>query len=205
MFKLMNLAIMIAFLGVVSCEGPEGPEGPAGPTGATGPAGPAGQTGAAGQNGEDGQDGNANVTIINLLSSDIEWTEGEYLGRAANTYSLTNDAVNEDIIDHGVVLGYLKLDVWYQLPFTWEDIGGTYTEYILHTFSLNTITLYAFQTNGVLFPTSVTDYRFMLITDNTVTGSKGDSAEKDILSKLNKAGVNVSNYYEVMDYFGLKY
>ena len=66
--------------------------------------------------------------------------------------------------------------------------------------------LYAFQTGGVLDPTgAVEEYRFMLITDKTVTGGKGVSAEKDILSRLTEAGVDVNNYYEVMDYFGLKY
>jgi hypothetical protein len=200
--KLMNLAILIAFAGLFSCEGPEGPQGPAGLKGDTGATGAAGATGATGAT---GANGNANVTIISLLSSDITWTEGEYLGRIANTYSLMNNAVNEDIIDHGAVLGYCKLDVWYQLPFTWDDVGGTYTEYIVHTFSLNTITLYAYQTDGVLDPSAVSDYRFLLITDNTVTGAKGISNEKDILSKLTKEGVDVSNYYEVMDYFNLDY
>jgi hypothetical protein len=201
--KLMNLAILIVFAGLFSCEGPEGPEGPAGlkgDTGATGATGAAGATGATGQN---GQDGNANVKIISLLSSDITWTEGDYLGRIANTFSLTNDAVNEDIIDHGVVLGYCKLDVWYQLPYTWDDIGGSYTEHILHTYSLNTITLYAYQIDGVLDPILITEYRFLLITDNTV--GKGVSTETNILSRLTEAGVDTGNYYEVMDYFGLKY
>ena len=209
MFKLMNLAILVAFIGFVSCEGPEGPEGPAGPkgdkgdTGATGATGADGADGADGATGAAGQNGNANVKTINLLSTDITWAEGDYLGRVANTFTLTNDAVNADIIDHGAVLGYCKLAVWYQLPFTWEDIGGSYTEHILHTYSLNNITLYAYQTDGVLDPGAITEYRFLLITDNTV--AKGASDKKDILTKLNEAGVDLSNYNDVMDYFGLKY
>lgn len=206
MFKLMNLAILVAFIGFVSCEGPEGPEGPKGDkgdTGATGAAGATGETGAAGQN------GNANVKSINLLSTDITWTEGDYLGRVANTFTLTNDAVNADIIDHGIVLGYCKLIVWYQLPFTWENMGGSYSEHILHTYSLNNITLYAYQTDGVLDPAAITEYRFILITDNTVTTdntpTKGDSDKNNILARLKEAGVDIGNYYEVMDYFGLDY
>ncbi len=205
--KLRNLAILFAFAGLFSCEGPEGPEGPAGPTGATGAAGPAGQTGPAGQDGEDGQDGNANVNIISLLGEDIEWTEGDYLGRIANTYVLTNSAVNEDIIDHGTVLGYCNIDnQWYHLPFTWEEIDGVSRQYILHTYSLNTITLFAYETTGFLDPSGViSEYRFLLITDNTITGAKGTSTEKDINTRLTEAGVDTGNYYEVMDYFGLKY
>jgi hypothetical protein len=51
----------------------------------------------------------------------------------------------------------------------------------------------------------IEEYRFLLITDNTVTGSKGVATGKDIISRLTEAGVDINNYYEVMDYFGLKY
>jgi len=205
----MSLLFLLAFAALMSCEGPEGPEGPAGPAGATGPAGPTGATGPAGQDGEDGQDGqdgNANVTTISLLSTDITWIEGDYLGRPANVYALTNNAVNQDIIDHGTVLGYCYLnESWYFLPLTWEDLDGATRMYVLHSYSLNTIVLYAYETFGVLDPSGIEKYRFMLITDNTVTGAKGASSEEQILEKLNKAGVDVKDYYQVMDYFGVKY
>jgi len=199
-FKLGNLLLVLALFGLFACEGPEGPQGPAGPTGPTGP------TGATGPQGPAGADGNANVTTIILLSEDITWIADQYLGRPANSYSLTDDAVNQDIIDHGTVLGYIKLaGVWHQLPWAWVYTGGTYAEYVVHTYSLNTITLYAYQTDGVLNPAGIFEYRFLLITDNTVTGAKGQSAEKIIIEKLTKAGVDVNNYFEVMDYFGLEY
>jgi hypothetical protein len=205
--KLRNLAVLIAFAGLFSCEGPEGPAGPAGPKGDTGATGATGATGPAGQDGEDGQNGNANVSIISLLGQDIEWTEGDYLGRVANTYSFTNSAVNEDIINHGLVLGYCNIDnQWYNLPLIWEDLDGTSRQYILHTYSLNTITLFAYETTGFLDPTGIiTEYRFLLITDNTITVGKSSSSGKDINTKLAEAGVNTGDYYEVMDYFGLKY
>jgi len=44
----------------------------------------------------------------------------------------------------------------------------------------------------------------MLITDNTVMGTKGASAEEAILNKLSKAGVDFRDYYQVADYFGIK-
>ncbi len=201
--KLRNLFILAAIAGLFACEGPEGPVGPDGPKGDKGDTGLTGPTGPAGQ---DGQDGNSNVTVISLLSSDITWLEGEYLGRPANIFSLENSAVNDDIIDHGVVLGYCYMfENWYILPISWEDPEGASRMYILHSYSPNTITLYAYQTSGVLDPDIITEYRFMLITDNTVMGSKGAAAEKNILMRLEKAGVDVNNYYEVMDYFGLKY
>ena len=205
--KLRNFVILFALAGLFSCEGPEGPAGPAGPKGDTGATGATGATGPAGQDGEDGQNGNANVTIISLLGEDIEWTAGDYLGRIANVFALTNNAINNDIINHGTVLGYCYMfESWFPLPWSWEDVDGVIRQYIVHAYSTNTITLFAYQTGDLLDPTGIVEeYRFMLITDNTVTGSKGTSAEADILLKLSKAGVDVNNYYEVMDYFGLKY
>jgi len=198
--KLRNLAILLALASLISCEGPEGPVGPAGPKGDTGDTGPAGPTG------NDGRDGNANVKVISLLSEEISWIEGEYLGRIANTYSLTNDGVNDDIIDHGIVLGYgYMLEAWFLLPLTWEEEDGSNRQYVVHSYSPNTITLYAFQTTGVLDPSVITEFRFMLITDNTVIGSKGNSSGINILERLNKEGVDISNYYQVMDHFGLDY
>ena len=178
---------MIAIIGLFACEGPEGPQGPQGETGATGPQGPTGPVGAtgpqgpAGEDGTDGingVDGNANVTIISLLYADITWTAGTYLGSDANTYTMTDDAVNQDIIDHGTVLAFCNFDgVWFSLPMVWINEAGTGLRSVIHSYVLNNITLYAFQPGGVLDPADISEYRFMLITDNTVTGAMGESAE----------------------------
>jgi len=198
-FKLGNLLLVLALAGLFACEGPEGPQG------TTGPAGPTGPTGATGPTGPAGEDGNANVTMVSLLYADITWTVGDYLGRDANTYSLTDNAVNQDIIDHGTLLGYFYLSPnWYSFPFIWY-YDQTYSQYVIFSYSLNTITLYAYDTFGAYDPNAITEYRFLLITDNTVTAPKGESAEKAIIEKLTKAGVDVTNYYEVMDYFGFIY
>ena len=204
--KLGSLLMLFAVAGVLSCEGPEGPQGPQGPAGAAGATGAAGAAGATGATGAAGQDGNANVKIVTLLSEDITWIEGEYLGRPANVFSLASVEVNDDIINHGTVLGYCSLfDEWFHLPLTWEDETGSIRLYVLHSYSPNTITLYAYETGGVLDPVDIEQYRFLLITDNTVTSPKGVSAGEEILKKLSKAGVDVNNYYEVMTYFELKY
>ena len=201
--KLRNLIILLSVAVFMSCEGPQGPLGPVGPAGPQGPAGPTGATGPAGQ---DGADGNANVKIISLLSDDITWVEGTYLGRPSLTYSLAAPEVNDDIINHGAVLGYCYMfEEWYALPIMWESEDGSIRQYILHTFSPNTINLYAYQTFDLVEPSVVEKYRFLLITDYTITNPKGTAAEKAIIEKLEKAGVDVNNYYEVMTYFELKY
>ena len=196
--KLIYVLLFLAAAGLVSCEGDEGPMGP------QGPAGPQGEQGPPGADGADGADGNANVTIISLPNSEVTWTSGSYLGRTSNVFTLTTEEVNQDIIDHGIVLGYFNLfgTAWYSLPFTWENAAGTSRQYLLHTYALNSITLYAYETTGVLSP-GVSEYRFMLITGNNV--STKSSEGKGILSEMEKAGVDVNNYYELMDYFGIDY
>ncbi len=201
--NLSLLLFIFAIAGFFSCKGPEGPQGPVGPKGNTGETGATGDTGATGAT---GANGNANVKSIILLSSDIAWIEGDYLGRLANTFSLSDTTVNDDIVNHGCVLGYAFMaEDWFVLPFTWESDDGSLRQFLTFTYSPNTITLYAFQTDGVMDPSGVDKYRFLLITDNTVMTGKGTSAEKEIVTKLEKAGVNVKNYYSVMDYFGIPY
>lgn len=198
-FSKFKYGLWILFIAVLcSCEGPEGPEGDEGPIGPAGPAGPAGADGA------DGADGNANVTIVSLLKEDITWTAGDFLGRTANTFTLTESLVDQNIIDHGTVLGFCFLwSEWYPMPLIWVNSDGSSIQHILHTYTLNTIKLYAYQTSGVLNPSSILEYRFLLITDNTVT--KSTSVKYDILYKMGEAGVDVNSYFEVMDYFGLDY
>lgn len=185
------------FLASISCEGPAGPQGPPGSQGEQGAPGPTGPPG------NDGQDGNSNVVIVTLDNDDIEWTAGSYQGRTSNVFTFETEAVTQDIIDHGTVLGYLFLsNAWHPMPFTWENNAGTDRQYITFTYILEMITLYAYRTSGVLNPNSVQEYRFLLITDNTVMGkTTGDH----VRSQLEAAGVDVNNYYEVMDYFGLPY
>lgn len=199
--KFKYLASLFLIVGLFACEGPPGADGIAGADGADGADGIAGIDGV---DGTDGTDGNANVTIVSLLLADITWIEGSYLGRTANVFDLTESAVNQDVIDHGTVLGYCFLtSKWWALPFIWENNSGTSTQHILHSYALNTISLYAYETAGAMSAGGITEYRFLIITDNTVT--KSTSSEAAILDKLKNAGVDVNNYYEVADYFGLDY
>lgn len=191
--RFKYLAGLFLIVGLFACEGPPGADGINGTDGIAG---------TDGADGADGADGNANVTIVSLLSGDITWTAGSYLGRTANIFDFTENVVNQDIIDHGTVLGFCYLSLrWWALPFIWESNGGTNTQHVLHSYALNTISLYAYDTAGAFNPSGITEYRFLIITDNTVTKSSG----QDVIDKIKGAGVDVNNYYEVMDYFGLDY
>ena len=156
-----------------------------------------------GEDGEAGADGNANVTTITLDSSDITWTTGSYIaGIAANKFVLTDSSVNQDIIDHGSVLGYLSLnnDEWLPMPLQWESLGGDFVT-ITFTYYLNTITLYAYYGNTGFTPTGIDKYKFLLITDNTVTGRT--SVSGNIKQELLHNGIDINNYYEVCNYYGI--
>ena len=186
--KFKYLFIMIVIAGLASCKGEIGPIGP---------------------DGTDGTDGNANVTTISILASDMTWTPGgDYLGREAEVFTLDTIAVNQDIIDHGAVLGYCHLlftsyDEWLVLPFHWEGTSGN-TSNVVYTFNLNEINLYAYITSSGWNPNGlIPEYRFILITDDTI--SKSISSEQGILNKLENAGVDVNDYYQVMDYYNLEY
>ncbi len=188
--------VLVATAGFISCEGPEGPEGPQGPAGPEGPEGPEGPQG------PQGPQGNANVTLITLDDADVTWEDGSYLGRDSHVYTFTANEIDQDVIDHGIVLGYFNLfgEAWYEMPWSWENNAGTSRQNILHTWVLNSITLYAYQTSGTLTP-GITEWRFLIITDNTVMAKGGKTTKSD----FGLDGVDTSNYYEVMDHFGLEY
>lgn len=182
-----TLLCSVVLVVALSCEGPEGPTGPKGPQG------PEGLQGEQGPEGPQGPQGNANVVSISLSDDDVAWEAGSYLGRTSNVYTFNVNEIDQDVIDHGMVLGYFNLfgEAWYEMPWSWENNAGTSRQNILHTWVLNSITLYAYQTSGTLTP-GVTEWRFLIITDNTVT------------SKSIDPNLDTSNYYEVMKYYGLE-
>jgi len=187
--KFLTYVVIVLLLGFAmnSCKGDDG------------------SAGADGIDGVDGQDGNANVTSITLMASSITWTAGFYFSAPSNVYFLTDDKVNQDIIDHGMILGFAHffaggINEWVPLPFDYES---TNTPHLTYTYLLNTINLYAYTTIGAWDPNpAFPEYRFLLVTDNTVLGGK--STNKDIiLEELKNAGIDSNNYYEVCDYYGI--
>lgn len=162
-----------------------------------------GEDGADGIDGVDGADGNANVTIISLMATDIIWTTGVYIYVPCRIFSLNTSEVNQDIIDHGTVLGFVQSPYlnWIPLPFDYGN-GSVWLK-LVYSYSLNNITLYGYSESGPWepFPAEFPEYRFLLITDNTI----GKSATKEsILEELKNAGIDANNYYEVCEYYGIK-
>lgn len=173
--RLGHFTLLAALVALPACEGPTGPQG---------------------------EDGNANVTTVSLDAADITWTEGDFLGRVANEYTFSPSAVTQDVVDHGTVLGYFNLfgETWHPMPWTWENDAGTIRQYLTFTYDVEEITLYAYETSGVLNP-GVTEFRFLTMTDNTVTASA--SSDESIEARLEAAGVDIGNYHEVAAYLGV--
>lgn len=194
LIPLLSIVFMLATI-MNGCEGPAGEVGPAGSNGTNG---------TDGSDGSNGTNGNANVTVISLKKADLTWTAGSYLGRTSNVFELNASEVDQDIIDSGTVLGYLFISgFWMPMPFTWEKADGSERQYILFQYKLESIKLFSYRTSGVLNPGSVLEYRFMLITDNTVTSGGRVSSDEGVLDRLNDAGVDINNYEEVCQYFGI--
>jgi len=189
-FITYTVFIMLLTIAISSCKGDDGP---------------AGADGVDGADGANGADGAANVTSVELMATDITWTVGTYIGVPSNVFTLTVAELNQDIIDHGMVLGFSHLvgggyNVWGPMPFDYD--GGAGTLYIAYTYVLNELTLYAYSSAGTVWdPNPIfPEYRFLLIPDNTI----GKTASKEsILEELKNAGIDANDYYDVRDYYGI--
>lgn len=209
--KLFTLLCMALAVSITSCtkEGPVGPIGPAGVAGIDGTNGingtdgndgtngTNGTNGTDGTNGTNGEDGNANVLSL------------KYDITAASGTSYTLDAnLSESIIDDGVVLAYVRVDQsWYQVPnqrvltngFSLIDIASEFTSNG-NSYSFNL----SFIRDGAPITIAAGDLdelRLVLITPTLVSGKSSSRSELD---QLHEAGVDVSDYYQMMEYYGFQ-
>jgi len=177
-------------------QGPEGPQGAAGQDGeAQGVPGPAG---ADGQNGEDGEDGNANVRAF--------------------TYDLTNfsgdkhaERISEltgEVLENDVVLGYIKRTlVYYPIPSTNLSLGAVREDIDIKvelTPGVYTMEFFNSEDNSTwpINRGTLESLKVVIIKSSSITSGK--SAKAGVLSKLKSEGIDVGDYNQVVDYFGLK-
>lgn len=126
--------------------------------GDTGPAGPAGKDGTNGTNGTDGQNGNANVQVVNYTIQSWEWTVYGTAGQAGHSiyHEHQISQINQDIIDNGLVMQYLKLTTEIAtLPYTFNQNGylALYNTYYGNGYAavdVSTSTLQTFQFNQAI-------------------------------------------------------
>jgi len=176
--KFLMLVCITLAISITSCS-KDGDTGPAGPAGING------QDGTDGMDGSDGQDGNANVSSV--LVSDVDINVG------INTVPLPE--LTQDIFENGFVIGYVTVA---GSPARWEAmptiVGGNVI-----------LDITEIQVGSLLIEATfdqVLDFRFVLVAANSTTGK---NSGKSIREQMKEDVVNISNYEEVMDYFGLDY
>ncbi len=138
-----------------------------------------------GVDGADGADGNANV--VSVLVSGVDIVIGD------NTIDLPE--LTQDIFDTGFVIGYTRVpantDSWESLPVViGSEVRLDFTE---------------IQVGSVILESTFNqtlNFRFVLVAGTSATGK---TSQATTLKELEKAGIDINNHREVMDYFGLDY
>jgi len=173
--KILMLACMSLSISMISCT-KEGPEGPAGP------AGPAGINGT---DGVDGMNGNANVVSVIFNDRLIEVGLNDFVV----------PQITQEIFDTGLVLGYVTVsgnEFWETIPVV---VGGNVI------LDLDRIRLGGLSLTSTF--TQTLNFRFIIIASSSSTSGK--SRVETIRERLEREGVDLNDYYAVMDYFGLAY
>ncbi len=184
--KFMYVLLIALITGFAACEGPEGP------------AGPAGADGIDGTDGVDGQDGNANVIASDWITPTWSATNTTY-----GDYEYSDAAITSDMMNSGVILSYTD---WtglgqyiYALPYTFQDGGTVSINFNMQAGKVR----WWFSADHNYTPNSGAKFRYVLIPSSNT--DKSANPQQEILYNLDKAGVDINDYYQVMNYFGLDY
>lgn len=201
-FRSGLLLLMLLF---ASCtkEGPQGDIGligPAGLNGTNGINGTDGNDGEDGSDGIDGVDGNANVTAMTF---DVSAVSGTF-------YDLISNPLTADQVENNVVLAYLKAGSdWYQLP-NQRILTGGLSIMDISTYMAGSGSQFLFglefHRNGTPFAIASGDLDILkLVFIEETSSTSGKSVTNTEMQKFKNQGVDVSDYFQVMDYFGLDY
>jgi len=179
-YVLMALIMIVSF----SCSPEDGADG------AQGAAGPAGQDGTNGQNGEDG---NANVQTFTF---DVSAESGSSIDLSITEFT-------QSVLDNDVILWYLKVgNLSYPIPGSGPNAG-----YVVRTYAqVGTTRLNFHNWNGTSYSINAGDIDMVkiIIIESTNTTAKS-LGKQHVFNELKAAGVDINNYNEVMDYYGLDY
>jgi hypothetical protein len=176
------MALMLIFS--VACDSDEGATGPAGANGTNG------------TDGTDGQDGNANVQTYTF---DVSAESG--IG-----FNLTVPEITQDVLDNDVILHYINIDtVWYPVPGT-----GYNGNHIVRAFNILDYAIIRFvDFSGLSTTITAGTYETVKViiieSSSTTAGKNSLSSTQQFYNELENAGVDINNYEDVMDYYGLEY
>jgi len=189
-YVVMALMVLIAF----SCskDGEDGADGAIGPKGDQGEQGPAG---------ENGEDGNANVnTYVFDLSSE-----------SGNSIPVNLPELTQGVIDNDLIIGYLQngtgSSTYYPVPASvWPNgTGGFYDIAVDIAVGKYWVHFYQVGTQTFMDVTSVELGKLKIVIAESTNTTTGKSGKESIRESLKSAGVDINDYYAVMDYFKLEY
>ena len=179
--RFMYVLLIALLTGFVACEGPVGPAG------------------ADGVDGTDGVDGNANVTASAWITPTWSATNTTY-----GTFDYSDAAITSDIMSSGVVLSYAD---WtglgqfiYALPFSYDDSSSGIVSINFSIIPGGIEWWYSAESDFT--PNTNGKLRYVIIPASN--SSKSLNPQQEILYKLDKAGVDVNNYYQVCAYFDIE-
>lgn len=180
--KYILLAFIVAFS--FACSAEDGADGPAGPAGANG------------TDGTNGADGNANVQVLTI---------------DATTFAGTSDDVvvpelTQDIVDNDVVIGYLTDDGtnWVPVPCPYDTYQFDFSVHV--TLTSGYFSLDYGNSSGTSQSITAGDLQALkIVIIEATTAGRSSNTKQQVYSDLDQAGVNVNNYYEVCDFYGIAY
>lgn len=202
--------------GPQGAQGEPGQDGQDGANGTNGQDGADGQDGTNGQDGADGEDGNANVVASGWIQA--QWNYRDFDSFKAMRISLAEIGLTNTVFRNTIVLGYYQFNVnisnsmraIYPLPgsgqypddvlmidFTYGESGVGEDGIKFWMRRLDGQNLDASQSS-----TSSNYFKYIIISPSSMTGK---SSKTSILEELKTAGVDISNYHTVCDYYGLAY
>ena len=194
MNKTKYVVMALVFLIAYSCS----KDGEDGTDGAIGPKGDQGEQGLAGENGEDG---NANVnTYVYDLSSE-----------SGSSIPVDLPEFTQDVIDNDLIIGYLQngagSGTYYPIPAgVWPNgTGGFYDIAVDIAVGKYWVHFYQVGTQTFMDVTSVELGKLKIIVAESTNTTTGKSGKVSIRESLKSAGVDINDYFAVMDYFGLDY
>lgn len=219
--KLKYVVLIAMALLAFSCEGEDGEDGVNGLQGEQGIQGPAGQDGndgADGINGKNGRDGKNGTNGINGVTSAIskrfnlsDWNDTSGVSR----YDVRWNELTAQTIQSSGILFYVKSNKSFPVNVVpgrvrvrnfFARLEVEVLNGICRLTSLKSATSPNSEASGVYIPilSGDLDYLRIVIIKSTLS-SKSKSKQQNPLDILKKKDVDVTDYYAVCDYYGLKY
>ncbi len=185
-------------IGPNGVAGPIGPTGPTGPTGPVGPAGPTGPAGVNGTNGTNGINGNANVQSFQATVKVDDWKEVDVTGIGNGVSSKWGGVAVQNALvstDKFVMVFVKNGETLKALPILYTKDFDNSVERLDYGYKTGQVELFykmqsqLFGTNGSTAYKPNGDLTFDIVCTSKTVGAA-----------LEKSGVNMKNYKEVMNF-----